>query len=52
LQFIGERENAKGNLLESLLALLGASLPLANIAKFSSGFLSRTFKKGLFINAF
>jgi hypothetical protein len=40
----GREENDGGKLLGSLLALLGASLPLANIAKYSSGLLSRTFK--------
>jgi hypothetical protein len=52
LQFIGERESAKEELLESLLAALGASLLSANIAKFLSGLSSRTFKKGLINNLF
>ena len=50
--FVGERGNAKGKLLESLLASLGASLLSANIAKFPSGHPSRTFKKTLINNPF
>jgi hypothetical protein len=38
----GREENDGGKLLGSLLALLGASLPLANIAKISLDPLSRT----------
>jgi hypothetical protein len=42
---MGEQGNAKENLLESLLALLGASLLSANIAKLLSGLSSRAFIK-------
>ena len=48
----GSEGNTRGKLLESLLALLGASLPMANIAKFSPEPPFKNFQKVLFINDF